>query len=427
MEKIMNKVKLLGVSVAVLILLAGGAAYNAQKNMEQREAKIVTGFNDLNKSIPSKVKQENKIEKSLFSSTGVYSVSYSEEGKTDGFVLNYKLDHGIASWFGGDIKFESTLAMQGEITKYIKSSNPSLLQMTGNIKEDGTFNLVGTGSKIIIDEEKENLFLTLEPSTFFINYNQSSKNLKSEMTFPLINVNSKNNISTLKSLKLGRDFNIAYPELGNFSINLGEINDKNFNIKNINLLADSVLNKEKIDMKVALGAKSISIIPIAQKDIEVDMVYSLKGVDKVALELYRDFYNKPNKVTEEEIIKYKNKFKQILKSGLLVSLDKFMVKNPKGSINFSAFAKIIPSTTIDLQKNTALTLKVLMDGEFAQMLTSFVTEDKKQFLTFDDKNNIKSEISYENNVTKLNGQTIPEEAMNPMAVFLTGLDNELKN
>lgn len=422
-----NKVKILVASLLVVTLGAGATAYLGQQNLEQREVKILNMFNELSKSMPPNIKKENKIEKGLFSSTGVYSASYTEAGKTNGFVLNYKLDHGLGSWFGDDIKFESTLDLQGELAKNIKLGNPNLLQMTGNIKEDGSFDLVGTGSKIMSESKKDSMSITLEPSKLIISYNQISKDFKSEMTFPVISLNSKNNINIVKDFRIGRNFNGAYPEMGSFYINVAEVNDKIFNIKDINFLIDSNLNKEKIDAKFAVSAKSISFVPMAQKDIEVDIAYSIKGIDKIILEIYKDFYNNPGRViSKEDNLKYKEKFKQILKSGLLLSIDKFNVKSTKGLVNFAASVKILPSSEIALQKNTLINFNLLIGGEFAQMFAQFTPENKKQFIVLDDKNNIKVDMSYENNIIKLNGQNIPEEEMSPITGILIGLDNALK-
>lgn len=429
-----NKGKVTAIAAAIAVVIIGGGLFVANKNIQTREQQIAHGFEKIEKHLPPNVKQENVFSKGLFSSTGVYKLNYTEKGKTDSIVLDYKLEHGLAAWFGGDIKFNSTVKMVGDNFKDIKVTDPQWMVLDGNIKEDGSFDMKGVGSKAVVTAQvkgDEASNLTVDPSNLIITYSKSSGEVKSEMVYPNITVSGKEN-GVIKNIKLATNFNMNQPELGDFSFKIEQIKDKTLDVKGVDLYAKVELVKEKVNILTSLKAANVTIPPLAQKDVQLELSYSFKGIDKVALELYKEMYSEvgqENEITEEMKTKFVEGMKQILKTGLVISLDKLSIKNPKGLVDFSGAIEMKPSATIQeisFEKNTKIKFDLLISGEYAQMVTSMAPPEQSELITLDDKNNIKMSLTFDNGVFKLNDKDFAPEYTEQINMALQGLDAQFK-
>jgi Bacterial protein of unknown function (DUF945) len=405
-----NKGKITAIALAVAVIVVGGGLFVAKKNIEAREQQIARGFERVEKLLPPNVKQENLLVKGLFSSTGVYKINYTEKNKTDSLVVDYKLEHGLGAWFGGDIKFHSTVKMVGESFNDITITDPQWMVMDGDIKNDGSFDMKGVGAKAVAvstGEDKVTNKVIIDPSNLSITYNKPTGAVKADLVYPAISVTGKDT-GTIKNVKLATNFNINQPDLGDFSLKIDEIKDKAAEIKGVDIYGKAELVKDKLDVTTSFKVANLSIIPLAQKDVQLELTYSLKGIDKIALQLYREMYEQASKekeFTPEMKTKFVEGMKQILKTGMVLGLDKLSIKNPKGLVDFSGAIEMKPSATvqdISFEKNTKLKFDLLVSGEFAQMATAMAPPEQSQFIILDEKNNIKMSLVFDNGVFNCN-------------------------
>lgn len=429
-----NKRKITVIASAIALVVLGGGFFLAKKNIDTREQQIAQGFKKLGKILPPNFKQENILVKGLFSSAGIYKINYTEKGKTDSLVIDYKLDHGVTAWFGGDIKFNSTVKLLGESFKEIKIADQKWMLIDGDIQKDGSFNMKGIGAQAVViaqPKDTELSKLIIEPSNFVMLYNKPSGAVKAELVYPTITISGKESIN-IKNVKLSTNFNVTQPHLGDLNLKIEQVKDKEIDIIGVDIYGKAELVKDKLDILTSFKAANISILPLAQKDVKLELTYSLKGIDKIALQLYKEMYEqdlKQKEFTSEIKEKFVNGMKQVLKTGMVLSLDKLSVKNDKGFVDFSGAIEMKPSATIQdisFEKKTKLKFDLIINGEFAKMLKAMAPPDQSEMLTFDDKNNIKMSLVFDNGVFKLNGKVFSQEYNDQINTALKGLDAQLK-
>lgn len=421
--------------LGLVVLVTAGcvAGYTVDTRMQKREAQISQSMDKLKGIFPPALQQRNTITKGILTSDGVYELSYTEGSKSIRLIVNYQLEHGLSSWFGGDMHLHATTKVDGEITKYLQNNPSTTSTIEGNIQEDGSFKMTLQGTPLTFkvngpDSDKP-VLLKLDASTGQFNYDKASGKVHAEVTYPQLNVEEKEKV-TLKNISFKRDFNINEPELGTFNFDIAQVSMKDLDAKGIALTSSAVRIKEKYN--VAFDFKVANAKAKDEKDIQVEVGYSINGMDKALIDLYKQGYdenwaqNKPSPAKRKEIW---GKLEKIVQSGMEINLDKFVVKNSDGGVQMSgsiALASADKPENISFTNNLSAKFNLLIDGKYGKMAMEQIPPQSAQLLGQTDPNKMQISFIYNKDNMKLNDQELPDDEKQLAKMFLDKVDEGFK-
>ena len=420
----MNKKLSIAIGVlAVASIGAGGAVYMAKSNLEARQAAVIKQVETLNKTLPTQLKFETvSSEQGLFESTGKYRLVYTDptdKNYNGGIALEYKAEHDIQSWFGGDISFVVKGKSEGTFVKtlQIKTGNADGLsfQIDGKIKDNGSIiaqNNVPDFSFIVpkptyeipdpvqIQQAEQTEQATLPtapvaqqatpiPNTgMLVHVKGMIGNMNIDAASGAISNIYKYSHIAAQDLEDPNDkiiasgINVSYAstlnnlEIGNFKLSAELIsNGTEFvSAKGAQIIASIEQKNNKYDVK--FGAKVNDLSVMTQKNSSVELAYSLNGIDSRMVGIYKkaakalaaggDLSEKDSKEAQAIIL-------DSMKTGFSFNIDKIKFKNETTMIDFSGNYSILPTAEgkqFSFEAQSKLGAKVEAEGDYAVMANS---------------------------------------------------------
>lgn len=455
--------KLTIIAGAVIVLglgAAGGTYYLGQKNFESKQEQFKQIMDKIGGELPPGATQENNItENGLFESKGVYKLKYTHEKDNETLTINYTVNHGVSSYFTGDMTLDAVGKLDGTLTKDLKF-NGDFLKTTGDLLGDGSFNLSTKMSgfsfedkdgKIVVADSTDNL--KYDKVTGKINTIHDIPNIKfneiRDMVDPDAIVKWSQDTSPDKSptpptirkqiealniqgLKLTRSFNVSTPSLGDFTANIASIKMPTAQANNVSVHANAELVNKKYNIKAGIKLDKLTSQFKKDDQLSLDFAYSLNGLNADVINYYHDLYKKyqkTGKLEEQNTQEIKDNFLKLVQTGATFTIDKFNIKDNKNTIELNGKVEIAPVAdvkSISFEKNTKFTVGLNGQGEFAK---EFVTQFNNQKLLTNDlplddaKPSVKLDVSYSNGELVINKETINKpEVITPIQTALNALD-----
>lgn len=416
----MNKNIIIGSTVLTAIAVAAGiTCYIGKTNIEKRSMAMQETIDKIKAELPNTIKVENQIEKGLFSSKGVYKLTHVSSGKSDTFIVNYNLDHGISSWFGGNILVDAETSLEGNFAKdvQLKTPNGKLSHINGVIKEDGSLEMNQNSYETSISlDKKSTAVIKINPSTSSFTYNKATGDIKSLFKYPQIVIeNSNKKKLMLNNLEGTYDFNLKNTELGKINIKLSSIADstKMFNANGLELIMAVESKNKRYDIKFATKVKSLTAM--TQKDAEIEFAYSVLGLDSKFFDIYKKAYktySEQMKFTPVDEKEMQDAMMATAQSGFVFSIDKIKYKNASNLIDLTGKYEISPSSSpkdFSFEDKTKFGLKLIAEGELAALasmsfgpMVGLTNEAKEGEAPVNPPTKFNLSFSYENNILKIN-------------------------
>ena len=455
--------KLTIIAGAVIVLglgAVGGTYYLGQKNLESKQEQFKQIMDKIGRELPPGATQENNItENGLFESKGVYKLKYNHEKDNEVLTIDYTVNHGLSSYFSGDMTLDVVGKLEGTLTKDLKF-NGDFLKTTGDLLGDGSFNLNTKMSgfsfedkdgKIIVADSTDNL--KYDSTTGKINTTHEIPNIKFSEMREMVDPDTiakwsqdtspdrsptppttKKQIEALniQGLKLTRNFNVSTPNLGDFTANVASIKMPTAQANNINIHANAELVNKKYNIKAGLKLDKLTSQFKKDDQLSLDFAYSVNGLNADVINYYHDLYKKyqkTGKLEDQNTQEIKDNFLKLVQTGAILNVEKFKIQDNKNTIELNGKIEIasVPDVkSISLEKNTKVTLGLNGQGEFAR---GFIAQFNNQKLLSNDlplddtKPAVKLDVTYNNGELVINKETINKpEIVTPLQTGLNALD-----
>jgi hypothetical protein len=436
----MNKKFAIGGGIlAVVGLGIGGVIYMAKSNLESRQQVVEENVLKIQKSLPPQFKFEKiQSESSLFETNGSYRLSYSDvndKSYNGDLVVEYKSEHGISSWFGGDIPFHATGKIEGNIYKtlQIKTSDGVLATIDGLIKDDGSVSMkqttnnfslivpkteyieqntndvkvveenpsekqgtdvtsiIGTPSepvaqvpvekKVVNGDKPTGMLVSIKSSTSTLDYNSSEGNVKFGLNYSELKAEDLEYPTDKligQGIDISYDFNLAQIDLGKFSFKIASLDNgtDQFKAKGIELNASALNKNNKYDIKI--DSKVQNFTAFNQKNSSLELGYSLTGIDSRVMALYKKattIYAAGKEFNEKDLAEAQEILTASVKTGFAFSVDKIKFKNETNLIDFSGKYEILPTQegkNFTFSGQTKFGANLITEGEVAQLTNSIL-------------------------------------------------------
>lgn len=451
----MNK-KIISLTVASLFTVGaiGGAGLYIKSNLDKREEFFKQTISKISKDLPQNIKlTQETTNKGLFETSGKINVAYTFDDKTLNLLNEYTIKHGPTSWFGGDFQFQGTTKVNGTLASLMqfKTSEPIFETFQGTIKEDGSFNLNSkfSNSSFTINQNVLNnqpqqptekndipqLVIKFNNGTSKTSFSASSGEISQEITFPqvLAEVQPDSNFSIKISDFSGNySFNIKETNTGKFSYKIGALTEKTNTVsfKNAEFNASILKNKDKYD--ISTGFKIADLNVLTQKNSQIDIAYSINGINNSIIDFYNEAYNSyktKKEPTKEDTNKINDLILKTLKSGITFNINRIKLKNANNLIDFNGSLEITPAIAeraFLISEHSKILTNLVAEGELAQLgysaFGSILNLEEGEAIK---DNVLKLNFSYSDNKGIINGKEAPQEIANAITSSLKQIDLKL--
>lgn len=434
----MNKKNILIVGGISSIVLVGCIYGVATSRINEKEQQLNTFLQSIEKQLPPNMKQTNVLNKGLFSSNGVYTLKYtSKELGNHGMTINYTANHAIGSLFGGDTGINATVRVDGKIFKDLNLENKDVNTITGSVKKDGSFHMMSQAPEIntiIKTKDGDDVNIIIGASNSNVNYNKASGKVDMQAIYPAITFTAQNvksplgNTVKFEQIKLTRDFDMKYPELGSFSFNVNSVKAQNLSVSGINILADATINaKNNIDTKASLKIDNAEAA--GQKGFSLELAYSLNNLDGKFIDLYKKMYEHAY-TGKEPTPEDEKAMKEILLStavgGYQLNIDKIKIKNATNLFDLTAKYELLPSSKkeeVSFEDKSLLILDLSLQGELAPLAAMSLAE--KFNVTVADPKTFKLSLDYKDHTLMVNGTKLENNIPLEIRAALRKIDKQL--
>ena len=423
-----NQTFVLG-GVVVVLIAAGVVYYVGQQRVQRQESQLNAFLTSIQANLPPGMSQSNVMQKGLFNTTGTYSLTQNDKNFHNAVVIDYTLEHGPLAWLGGDVKIKAHSKITGDVAKYITVQNGELSHSEGTIDSAGNIVLNSHLSSMTIktpkESDDENVYgMTIEPAESTLNYEQSSGMIHTKTTYPSVTLNAFTSatapatlLAQVHKLSTTYDFNINNKSVGALDVSTDLIHTNKFDAKNVAFGGKSDITNGKYNIHFNSKIGGLSIKGVPEQDVQLQLDYSLLGIDSKPLTTYKNIYNK-------YIEKYKatqdlNSFDismddkkalvantlQFLQAGFVVSLDKFKIHSTRAGVELNAKIELKPSTSMDdlsVRSKTRLAFNGHFENNIVPLAQNFIAHTTGIDLQPQSNNDFKVDATYENHVLMVN-------------------------
>lgn len=408
------------------VLSFGGLALLAHSNIQKRQDAAAQNFAKIKSSLPAGVAL-NHIEGSsgLFSSQGQYDLVFTKGKQSSAFQTTYTLEHGVASWFGGPVLFKGDTKLTGEAAKAIK--NPGNIAHTeGAIEENGSYQFVSTTPELVLqdtDKNRKNItgveaFIKLMPSTSKIEYVAKSGEVKTNFSFPRIElINGKNGQANfdkskdiaLQNMVVVRNFNVAQPQLGDFNLSIDKAGTDIISIEKVALNTGVALKQNKYNIKTSLKIDQVKT-PMGQAN-KLELSTSFNGLDAASMNKFTKVYQeymKNQDLDAKQTALLREAFMGMASKGFVLSLDKaqgYMDTQKKNGAELNVQWEMKPSVVeseVSLSEKTKITGALTVNGPQAATANLMLNSFFGQELVARSSDKFAMTAEYDNKILKVN-------------------------
>lgn len=370
----MNKITaIIGVVAGLVVVGAGGLYYQGQKNLSLKQEQFNELVSKMQGTVPAYIKQSNTLDKGLFKSTGVYTVTDPRIDQT--LTVRYTLHHGLGAWLTGDIGVEAKGELQGNMPVQVVVKGP-LLTTTGTWFKDGSLNLTSQLADIMVDmAEQNNGTIHILPGRDTLVYNYATSTLDNTFTLPQIDADNLaptqlGSKVMLKNLKLTRH-SVLGSRRDEVGLAVGQIQSAYFNLDNLEAQAKAewVNKKYNVTTRVAMG--KLITPQTGEAGAQAELRYSVTGLAGQPVEYFTKLYQRlqyNSAINAEDRTAIKQNLLQLLQAGVVVSVDKAHISGPFGDVNVAGQVELTPVASIEaisLPAQTHLGLSVESRGQLS--------------------------------------------------------------
>lgn len=390
----MNSGVKIGISVAVVaVVAAGGIGYMAKNVSDSIREGLDASVTQLKLDLPKDSVVENTINNSgLFSTDGSYKILVANEDKelSGGVVVNYTINHGLDSVFGGKVTLEGNVKPEGEVVKTVSLKVPEGVSQTfqGTIENgqsliiDVTHNPIslnipekylsgdenGKGVSITASGQKDNLKYDLKTNEVEWSYSGLNVNID-DVGAPADKIIAKN-LSGKYNVDMKKN-TYGSPFQGKVSFKAGEIVSGNNElvVKDLSINTDSNVASKKYNMNVDTKVGSIS--GFGQANLRGELSFSINDVNTDTVTLFskvKKTISKGNEISNTERDEIRNVLTADLLDGFTVSINKLNIINDKNDINLSlklGVTPTMPDAKFSLYKNGLIDASLSVKGDLA--------------------------------------------------------------
>ena len=387
-------------TIAAVIIVGGGTYFYVCSRIDNVEKIINESLAKIQPELPKGAVQQNVLHKGFLSSDGIYTLDMNDKNEKSKVIVKYQIDHGIGSWFTNRYNVTAQTNIEGAIKTDLAYTG-NFVNSEGVINGNGDTDLTSHYPQMTLtdNEDGEVLKAVIAPALQTVKYNHTSGDVKTHTEIPTMSISSNSQERSMASLnfsgiKYDYDFNKINPLVAKMMMDVQTVKTKMVEIDGFLLNGSSELNMDKYNFHIGMKADKVIIPLLKEKDGSFDFAFSIKNVDKAAVEYYQSLYDKSNdsdSFSKEEEQKAKENMKSLLRKGINMGLDKFIAKGSFGVLNVSGALNIKPddAKTFSVSKNAELALNVKGEGYIAPMLNMYLANSEFKDVQVDkDKFNI---------------------------------------
>lgn len=437
MENKMNVASKIGVGVVVVAVAGIGSVYFLAKSTSDAiEAEINNNINVAQSLLGADVKIERLENNSgLFETSGKVKISRETKDKnlSGGLVVNYEIEHGIMTAFGGAANVKGSITPDGEIVKtlQLKADNGVTQTFEGIIKDgqELELNVKHSNISLVLPESlltdggntKDGMTIKASGENDTIKYSAKTKDLVAEysgLNISLEDANKPIDKLILKNISGSHKFNIdkvvnsgLYQGQSSFGFEQLDNGTDQFKVSNFKLDTDATINGDKYNFvsKIKVG----SFTGLGQSNLTGQLNTSLLNINKEVVTTTKELISTISKnanLSDEFLNKYKAVVVKGVEQGLTASIDTLKVKSDDVDFDGAAAIKILaasPDAKFSLYKNASLDVRATIKGNLAQ--TSSAVIGGALGLDIPDPSNpineFKLSVAYSDGVVKVNEVT----------------------
>lgn len=422
----MTKIQKISIGVAsALVIIGGGAAgltaithSNAQKLQEQ----IQTNISDLKTKLPEGgVIEEVASSVGLFENNGQIKLILQDKAHpemTNGFLASYEIKQNLFSPITGYYDANIVMDPIGPLVETIqfknKGNGPFLkIHKDSSLPQDQLvfnqnpiqFTLQDKRlGNIVLDASAANGTATISATAdTVINYNMDKVQVTNgDDNIQATKISGVYKLNYLENLQPG-------PQVFSKEISIQSIDFKKSegSVKNLKVQTSGAIDNQKyiFSNNIQIGNLDIGQVKGISGDISTSVTLSnVNELKQFISNLKKDQATSANK---EEIKSTMAEFyKNTLKEGITVSLNKFNLNSPSGNLSLQAKFETQPSQNnqpFTLYQNSTINVNGSIVGEFAKPARAFISPMLGLPPTADSGNEFKTSLSYDNGTVKVNG------------------------
>lgn len=390
----MNSGVKIGVSIAVVaVVAAGGIGFMAKNVSDSIKDGLDSSVAQLKLDLPKDSVVENTVNNSgLFTTEGSYKILVPNEDKelSGGVVVNYTINHGLGSIFGGEVTVDGNVKPEGEVIKTVSLKVPEGVSQSfhGTIENGQSLNIDithnpislhipekylsgdenGKGVTITANGQKDNLKYDLKTNEVEWSYTGLNVNID-DVGAPADKILAKN-LSGKYNVDMKKN-SYGTPFQGKVSFKAGEIVSGNNElvVKDLSINTDSNVANKKYNMNVDTKVGSVS--GFGQNNLSGELSFSISDINTDTVTLFskvKKTISKGSEISNTERDEIRNVLTADLLDGFTVSINKLYFKNDKNDINLSLKVGVtptMPDTKFSLYKNGLLDAALSVKGDLA--------------------------------------------------------------
>jgi hypothetical protein len=408
------KIALIAISIASI----GGGGYFIKNTIKSRSDTINEHINKLSSTLPPELTLKKvSHEMGLMESNGKLLLQYKNKDSkyNSNLTIDYNWEHSIQTLIGGDIDFNATLKLDGDIinTIKLKTDNGTIATAKGSLKENGDISLAKEISEFTftsVNAKGEDTTVKTKKGKGTLEIFKESGVLTQKFNIPEITISNStdsNNKNTLKSLDINYSTKSSNIEFGKLLLNIASFDNIKDESKIEGIKIKSSLEKKKDLYNSNTEIQVSKINSKTYKNTSLDTTIEIVDMDKNFLNIYKNIF--PNYILGKTLYE-KDNFTKGINNGISLSLSKFNLKNDTDKFDLSGKYKVSPiveGKPFSLAQQSNFNLKLNTEGS---LLNSLGFDGISPEQEIENKKPFSIELEYTQGILKID-KAEPEEAL----------------